>query len=114
MVMEVDKVADEVTCMKVVQLTDMKIPIEDLTDMILAIGDTYRDDFRSVRKVGRHVDACSDATCQPNLLLMQVAPPVDQICNQYKWRHLVAKFSTNGFGTTWWPNLQLMQEQSKK
>ena len=32
MVMEVDKV------------TDMKIPIEDLTDVILAIGDTYRDD----------------------------------------------------------------------
>ena len=45
--MEVDKVADEVTCMKVVQLTDMKIPIEDLTDMILAIGDTYRDYIKS-------------------------------------------------------------------
>ena len=81
LVMEVDKVADEVTDMEVDKVTDMKIPIEDLTDMILAIGDTYRDDFRSVRKVGRHVDACSDATCQPNLLLMQVAPPVDQICN---------------------------------
>ena len=60
---------------------ELWIPNGDLTDMILAIGDTYRDDFRSVRKVGRHVDACSDATCQPNLLLMQVAPPVDQICN---------------------------------
>ena len=40
MVMEVDKV------------TDMKIPIEDLTDVILAIGDTYRDDVRSGRQVG--------------------------------------------------------------
>ena len=48
MVMEVDKVADEVTDMEVVQVTDMKIPIEDLTDVILAIGDTYRDDVRSV------------------------------------------------------------------
>ena len=47
MVMEVDKVADEVTGMEVVQVTDMKIPIEDLTDVILAIGDTYRDYVRS-------------------------------------------------------------------
>ena len=48
MVMEVDKVADEVTDMEVDKVTDMKIPIEDLTDVILAIGDTYRDDVRSV------------------------------------------------------------------
>ena len=47
MVVEVDKVADEVTGMEVVQVTDMKIPIEDLTDVILAIGDTYRDYVRS-------------------------------------------------------------------
>ena len=47
MVMEVDKVADEVTGMEIVQMTDMKIPIEDLTDVILAIGDTYRDYVRS-------------------------------------------------------------------
>ena len=38
--MEVDKVADEVTGMEVLQVTDMKIPIDDLTDVILAIGDT--------------------------------------------------------------------------
>ena len=48
LVMEVDKVADEVTDMEVDKVTDMKIPIEDLTDVILAIGDTYRDDVRSV------------------------------------------------------------------
>ena len=41
MVMEVDKVADEVTGMEIVQMTDMKIPIEDLTGVILAISDTY-------------------------------------------------------------------------
>ena len=45
MVMEVDKMADEVTDMEVYKVTDMKIPI----DVTLAIG---------------------DATCQPNLLLM--------------------------------------------
>ena len=48
MVMEVNKVADEVTDMEVDKVTDMKIPFEDLTDVILTIGDTYRDDVRSV------------------------------------------------------------------
>ena len=33
--------------MEVDKVTDMKIPIEDLTNMTLAIGDTYRDDVRS-------------------------------------------------------------------
>ena len=47
LVMEVDKVADEVTDMEVDKVTDMKITIEDLTDVILAIGDTYRDYVRS-------------------------------------------------------------------
>ena len=47
MVMEVDKVADEVTDMEVDKVTDMKIPIEDLTGVILAISDTYRDYVRS-------------------------------------------------------------------
>ena len=42
LVMEVGKVADEVTDMEVDKVADMKIPIEDLTDVILAIGDTYR------------------------------------------------------------------------
>ena len=67
LVMEVDKVADEVTDMEVDRVTDIRIPIEDLTDVILAIGDTYRDDVRSVRKVGRHIE------------LIQVMPPVSQI-----------------------------------
>ena len=35
MVMEFDKVADEVTDMEVDKVTDMKISIEDLTDVIL-------------------------------------------------------------------------------
>ena len=40
MVMEVDKMADEVTDMEVDKVTDMKIPIEDLTNVTLAISDT--------------------------------------------------------------------------
>ena len=48
LVMEVDKMANEVTDMEVDKVTDMKISIEDLTDVILAIGDIYRDDVRSV------------------------------------------------------------------
>ena len=35
LIMEVDKVADEVTDMEVDKVTDMKISIEDLTDVIL-------------------------------------------------------------------------------
>ena len=63
LVMEVDKMADEVTDMEVYKVTDMKIPI----DVTLAIGDTYRDDVRSGRQVGRHLE------------LIQVMPPVSQI-----------------------------------
>ena len=37
LVMEVDKFADEVTDMEVDKVTDMKIPIEDLTEVILEI-----------------------------------------------------------------------------
>ena len=40
---------------------------------------------------------------------MQVAPFGGPICNQCKWRHLVAKFATNASGAIWWPNLELMQ-----
>ena len=39
LVMEVDKVADEVTDMEVGKVADMKIPIEDLTEVSLAIVD---------------------------------------------------------------------------
>ena len=37
LVMEVDKVTDEVTDMEVDKVADMKIPIEDLTEVILEI-----------------------------------------------------------------------------
>ena len=38
----------------------------------------------------------------------QVMPSGGQICNQCRWRHLVAKFATKVSGAIWWPNLQLM------
>ena len=40
---------------------------------------------------------------------MQVAPPNDQMLNEYKWCHLVAQFSTDAGGITLWPKLKLMQ-----
>ena len=43
---------------------------------------------------------------------MQVVPSGGQICNQCKWRHLVAKFATYASGAIWWPNLHLMQVAS--
>ena len=48
MVMEVDKVADEVAELEVDKVADMvvKIPNEDLTHVILMIGDTFGDDVR--------------------------------------------------------------------
>ena len=67
LVMEVDKVADEVTDMEVDKVADMKIPIwlkwfwslcdlcdwvkmplEDFSGETLLIGDTYGDDVRGV------------------------------------------------------------------
>ena len=45
-----------------------------------------------------------------NQILNQVVPSVGQICNYYKWHHLVAKFATNASGDIWWPYLQLMQD----
>ena len=40
---------------------------------------------------------------------MQVVPSGGQICNQCKWRHLVAKIGTNACDAIWWTILQLMQ-----
>ena len=60
------------------------------------------------------MDNCAtNANCAiwwSNLELMQVAPPVDQIWNQFWWHHMVVKFWTNTSGTTYnWPNLEPMQ-----
>ena len=39
-------------------------------------------------------------------------PPDDQILNQSKMCHLLAKVATNASGAIWWPKLQLMQVAS--
>ena len=48
MVMEVDKVADEVADVEVDKVADIvvKIPNEDFTRVILSFGDTFGDDAR--------------------------------------------------------------------
>ena len=38
---------------------------------------------------------------------MQVPFPGGQICNQCKWRYLVAKIGTNAIDAFWWLDLQL-------
>ena len=48
-------------------------------------------------------------TWWPTLQTMQIVPPNDQILNQSKLCHLLAKFATNANGAILWPNLQLMQ-----
>ena len=78
LVMEVNKVAGEVTDMEVDNLTDMQIPIEYL---ILAICDTYRDYVRSGPQVAKFSANTSGATWWPNFQLIQVAPPGGQSCN---------------------------------
>ena len=32
-----------------------------------------------------------------------------QICNLFKWCHLVAMFATNASDAIWWSNMELMQ-----
>ena len=56
MVMEVDKIADEVADMEVDKVADMvvKIPNEDFTHVILTIGDTFGDDVRGGDGDGVH------------------------------------------------------------
>ena len=42
---------------------------------------------------------------------MQMAPSGGEICNECKWRHLVAKFATNASGAMLLPNLVKLQSQ---
>ena len=47
MVMEVDKVADEVADVEVDKVADIEISNEDFTHLILTIGDTFGHDVRA-------------------------------------------------------------------
>ena len=87
----------------------------DLTDVTLADEDTKpiltdnanRAIQGNVTQPGGQI--CNICKCWLALEPMQVAPPDDQILNQSKLCHLVAKYATNTNGVIWWPNLQLMQ-----
>ena len=54
MVMEVDKVADEVADVEVDKVADIEISNEDFTHLILTIGDTFGDDVRGGAGIDRH------------------------------------------------------------
>ena len=47
-------------------------------------------------------DNAGGATWWLNLQPIQVVPPGGQICNQCKWRHLLAKIVSNASGANWW------------
>ena len=65
---------------------------------------SFRSDTISMRW---HPLTQSLSICQ--IFTYTVAPPDDQILNQSKLCHLVAKYATRTNGVIWWPNLQLMQ-----
>ena len=71
LIMDVDKVVDEVTDMEIDKQTDMVMntPNEEL---ICVIGDDYGDDVRGNDVVAGHRGG---ATWLLNIHLMQVAPP---------------------------------------
>ena len=76
-------------------LTDVTLADEDI---ISILTDMPMGQFKAI-----------DATWWPTLEPMQVAPPDEQILNQSKSCHLVAKFATNAGGAIWWSKFQLMQ-----
>ena len=47
----------------------------------------------------------SGAMLWSNLQLMQIVPSGGQMCNECKWRHLVAKFAIDASGAMLLPNL---------
>ena len=77
-------------------------PFADLTDVTLADEDTnpiLTDDANRIFQCNVAMQVANFGT---------KAPSGGQICNQCKWRHLVAKFGTDSSGTIWWPNLEVM------
>ena len=75
--------------------SDLRVPsLVDLTDMTLADEDT------------NSILADNDNREIQGNVVMQVAPPGDQIWIKCKWRHLVAKSLTSASGSFWWPSLE--------
>ena len=84
-------------------------PCWDLTDVTLDDEDAnsiLTDNAK--RAIQGNVGNTSYATWWPTLQTMQVPPPDDQMLNQSKLCHLVAKYATYAGGAIWWPNLQLI------
>ena len=84
-------------------------PCWDLTDVTLDDEDAnsiLTDNAK--RAIQGNVGNTSYATWWPTLQTMQVPPPDDQMLNQSKLCHLVAKYATYAGGAIWWLNLQLI------
>ena len=109
-------------------LTDVTLADEDINSILA--DNANRAIQGNVTQPGGQI--CNICKCWLALEPMQVAPPDDQILNQCKWshlvaklmqvaptsgqngnwckwRHLVAKFVINARGAIWWPNLQPIQ-----
>ena len=76
MVMKVDKVADEVTNMKVDKVTNMMAEFATNTSYLAA----------------KFLTNTNGATWWPNFQQMQVAPTGGQNSNNYKWCHMVEEY----------------------
>ena len=89
--MEVDKVADEVT--------DMEIPIEDLTEVILEIGDWMKipwEDFSGeTLLIGNTLEMMLEVLI--GVLVMDVKKVADEVTNIEvdKVTNMMAEFATN-------------------
>ena len=122
LVMEVGKVVDEVD-----KVADMKIPIEDLTEVILEIlvfewtylqktflmrlcwlvGDAYWDDVRGV-EWGDGYEGWQGGRWGDQLTNTEVEKVTNMMAEfATNTSYLAAKFLTNESGATWWPNFQL-------
>ena len=81
-------------------------PFADLTNVTLADEDT---NSILIDNANRAIQGnASYATWWPTLQTMQMVPTDDQILNQCKLCHILAKFATNASGAIWWSKLQLM------
>ena len=117
LVMEVDKVTDEVTDMEVDKVADMKIPIEDLTQVIL---ETLVFQWRYLQKTFLMrlcwlvilIEMMLEVLI--GVLVMEVDKVADEVTNMEvdkvtnmmaefatNTSYLAAKFLTNESGATW-------------
>ena len=74
----------------------------------------YRTQVSGIQSKLCHLVAkyASGAIWWSNVQLMLVV--TGQVCNEFKWHHLVAKFATYASGAIWWPNMHLVMFAQKR